>query len=337
MFVLLVEKRLSKTSKCGTRSTTTSSEASKLSTASIQGIIEKLKSRQNRSSTMKTYLSVWRQFNKFVIRLDVKPNSWEERASLFAAHIVDRGMQSQTVKSYMSAIKKTLITDGYNWEDNNVLLTTLTRACKLINDKVRTRLPIRCPLLELILFEIQRKFNQKYLIIMYQALYILGYYGMMRVGELTYTPHVLRAKDVHMGVNKDKLMLVLYSSKTHDFSSRPQKIKITSNKERQLENKFNRNFCPFETVHKYISCRSDIEKDNEPFFIFRDGSPVTAVQARELLRTLLTNLGLDCSLYDMHSLRIGRTSDLVSFGYRISEVKAQGRWRSSAVYRYIRV
>ena len=32
-----------------------------------------------------------------------------------------------------------------------------------------------------------------------------------------------------MAPNKDKLLLVLYSSKTHDKESRPQKITITSN------------------------------------------------------------------------------------------------------------
>ena len=52
-----------------------------------------------------------------------------------------------------------------------MLLASLTRACKLINDRVRTRLPIGFNLLELILFELQRHYttggyNQPYLITM---------------------------------------------------------------------------------------------------------------------------------------------------------------------------
>ena len=139
-------------------------------------------------------------------------------------------MQSNTVKSYVSAIKKTLIMDGYNWNDNLVLVRSLANACKIINDTVRTRLPIQCSLLEMILFEIQRYFsplNQYYLELLYKTIFALCYYGLMRVGEVTKSQHVLKAKDVHIAQNKDKILLILYSSKTHTKGSRPQKIKIT--------------------------------------------------------------------------------------------------------------
>ena len=65
---------------------------------------------------------------------------------------IDQGMQSSTVKSYVSAIKKTLIDDGYSWDDNKVLVSSLTKACRIINDRVMTRLPINCSLLEMMLF-----------------------------------------------------------------------------------------------------------------------------------------------------------------------------------------
>ena len=102
---------------------------------------------------MKSYMSIWRQFNCFVINLDHIPNSWEERATLFVVHLIAKGAQSDTVKSYVSAIKATLVNDDYAWNDNKLLLTSLARACKVVNDKVRTRLPISCALLEVLLFE----------------------------------------------------------------------------------------------------------------------------------------------------------------------------------------
>ena len=61
---------------------------------------------QNRPSMSQNYLSVWRQFNKFVIKLDIKPQTWEEKVSLFLAQLVDSGAQSSTIKSYVSAIKE---------------------------------------------------------------------------------------------------------------------------------------------------------------------------------------------------------------------------------------
>ena len=61
---------------------------------------------------------------------------------LFIAQLIEEGMQSSTVKSYISAIKTTLITDGYTWDNSKILLSSLTRACKVVKDHVRTRLPI---------------------------------------------------------------------------------------------------------------------------------------------------------------------------------------------------
>ena len=50
---------------------------------------------------------------------------------------MEEGIQSVTLRSYFSAIKHTLKTDGYAWDDNKVWLNALANACKLKNDKVR--------------------------------------------------------------------------------------------------------------------------------------------------------------------------------------------------------
>ena len=165
-----------------------------------------------------------------------------------------------------------LIADNYKWDDKVVALSSLSRACKLKNDVVRTRLPIHYKLLETILFEVQRMFRKKvqpYLEMMYKALIVLGYYGLMHVGELTHSQHVLKARDVLLGTNKDKLLLVLYSSKTHDIHARPQKIKITANKMQEFKQR--RHFCPFQLVSDYIKIRPEYVDENDPFFIFSDG------------------------------------------------------------------
>ena len=45
--------------------------------------------------------------------------------------------------------------DNYKWDDSRILLNSSTKACRLVNDSVKTRLAIVCGLLEQILFEIQ--------------------------------------------------------------------------------------------------------------------------------------------------------------------------------------
>ena len=83
------------------------STSSSISTASVQLIIEKLLGQQHRDSMKKTYLAVWRKFNSFYMKLDVKPKSWswEYRMSLFVAYLIEQGLQSCSIKSYVSAIK----------------------------------------------------------------------------------------------------------------------------------------------------------------------------------------------------------------------------------------
>ena len=317
------------------------SNASTISTASMKQILDKLKSNSCRKSTKDNYLGTWRRFNKFVIKLDVKPAKWEDRVSLFIAQLITEGKQSSSIKSYVSAIKKTLINDGYPWDDSLILLTTLTRACRLENDRVRTRLPIQCGLFELLLFEIQREFHaQPFLDMLYKAMFALGYYGLMRVSELclsTINNHAVKARDIHMATNKQKILIILHSSKTHGKESRPQKIKIIANKEEKAKGYRKRNFCPFSLVHNYIKTRRQCYGSiDEPFFVFQDGTPVRPEAARILLKNLLSSLGLDSSLYGMHSLRIGRSTDLVRYGYTINQVKFFGHWRSNTVYKYIR-
>ena len=83
-------------------------------------LIESFKCSQNRCSTILNYQVIWRHFNRFILSLDVIPDLWEESASLFAAHLVHEGVQSSTLKSYVSAIKFTLSVDGYEWNDKLV-------------------------------------------------------------------------------------------------------------------------------------------------------------------------------------------------------------------------
>ena len=180
----------------------------------INNILERLKSKQTRETTKNNYLG---QLNKFIINLDYREHlSWEEKTALFGAYLINNGIQSSTLKSYFSALKHVLKQDGYDWNDKKVLLSSLVKSCKLENDKVKIRLPIQKGLLEMLLFELQRIYGQSnpqpYLISLHSALLCLGYYGMLRVGELSLGPHTVKAANVHVGGNKDKILIVLYSS-----------------------------------------------------------------------------------------------------------------------------
>ena len=159
----------------------------------------------------------------------------------------------------------------------------------------------------------------------------MAYYGLFRVGEIAQGDHVIKAKDVHIGTNKDKILAVLYTSKTHGKESRPQKVSISANG--KSSNKF---FCPFKILRRYAKMRGEYIDENEQFFVFSDGSPVTPQQIRTVLKTLIQRLNLDPNLYEMHSFRVGMASDMLKRGIKIEKIKLAGRWKSNAVFKYIR-
>ena len=235
----------------------------------------------------------------------------------------------------MSAIKRTLIDYDYDWQDKRLLLGTLTKGCRVMNDQFRTRLPIYKGLLETLLFEIEQKFlNQPYLETMFKAFFLISYYGMFRVGELASGDHPVRAKDVYISTNKDKILFILYTSKTHDRAMPPQKIKIKANKPVNINQKI---FCPFKASREYCAIRSDIRHEDDPFFVYCDGrTPVSPMHVTKVLRDSLESINLDPRLYCTHSLRLGRTQDMLKYGYTTEQIQLAGHWRSNAAYKYIR-
>ena len=319
-----------------------SSGSTRISKSSMEAIIERLKCKRVRNSTARNYLTIWRNFNQFLIRLDRMPNSWEERTALFCAHIIDGGAQSQTVKSYVSAIKGVLRDDNYPWNDEKIMISSLTRACRLENDTLMCRLPIQKGLFELILFELKRELDgQFYLLTLFRALFSLAYYGLMRIGELAEGSHTIKASNIHTGTNKNKILIVLYTSKTHGTNCYPQKIKITSEEPTEIGTNSTcdgKLICPFEAVRSFLRIRGGYINEQENFFIFRDKTTIQPKQVRTILRNCLESLGLNPVLYNTHSFRIGRTVDLWKNNkLSLQELKQIGRWRSNAVYRYLKL
>ena len=322
----------------------------------MESLLESLKYQTNQPSTDKNYYGVWRKFNQFIIRLDRLPETWEARVAIYCAYLIcEQGLQSSTVRSYISGIKSVLTRDGYEWNDNKILLNVLTKSCKVKNDRLKVRLPIQKGLLEIILCEIRRKYDmQPYLEALYVSAFLLGYYGLMRVGELTESIHTLKAINVHECRNSKKLLLVLYSSKTHNKGDPPQKIRITGVQHLQVQNEQKEvttnsdettdrsndvqpsHFCPVMWTKHFIQLRQEIYDLNEQLFVFADGSPLKAIHMRQLLRSILFQLDLDQFLYDTHSLRIGRATDLFKKNVPVDKIKQLGRWKSNAVYKYLR-
>ena len=311
--------------------------------------MERLKTVQVAESTRKNYFSVWRSFNKFLIKLDKKPDNWEDRIMLFVTYLIENNKQSQTVKSYISAIKGILAEIKMKINQDQFLLSALTRACKFKNDKASMQMPIRRGMLRVLLAKTDKYYgkqlNQQYLKTLYLALFSTAYFGLFRVGELTSGEHPIKANNVFVGTNKRKMLFILRSSKTHGEYARPQLVKISNTpieEKGKLTSKTTRmkvdykDFCPYKLLLKYIALRPIQKSRKEPFFIFKDYSPVQPKHMREALKHMLSLSGFDKDLFNCQSLRIGRASDLLRFGVSVETIKKLGCWKSNAVFTYLR-
>ena len=136
-------------------------------------------------------------------------------------------------------------------------------------------------------------------------------------------------------------MFVLHSSKTHGEGCKPQTIKISStlNCRKWIANKRQmnfRHFCPFSVIDSYIAqCKRRIS-EAEPFFLYKDHSAVTALHFRQMLKRILKHLGLDETLYSCHSMRVGRSVDLLEISLSIETIKKLGCWSNNSVFTYLK-
>ena len=294
-----------------------------------------------RNSTRSNYYAIWKKFNQFIIRLDHKPDNWEECITLYIGYLIDNNKRSQTIRSYVSALKSILADIKIKINQDQFLFSALMRACKFKNDKANMRQPIRKPMLRVILQKTMDYFmnelNQPYLAITYTTLFSTAYFGLFRVGELTSGSHPVLVTNVYMVDNKNKVLFILKTSKTHGEYSRPQSIKInsTSSQGADMEQHLN-NFCPYRLLRNYIKIRPKYRSTSEPFFIFYDFSPITPIHMRSTLNSIINMAGFDSDLYNCSSFRIGRASDMLKMGISVETIKLIGRWTSNVVFTYLR-
>ena len=207
------------------------------------------------------------------------------------------------------------------------------------NDQVIAHLPIDKHLPRLILDCVRKYFlnakNQPYLEKLYSAMFSAGFYGLFRAGELARGPHVILVCNTHIGINKNKFLFVLKSSKTHDNGSQPQRIKISelSKGKRRLPKV--EKYCPFNILKNYLQVWPASRSCDEQFFAFSDGSAVQPSHLIDVLKRMILKIGLQPNLYNIHLLRIGMASQMMKQGISVETIKKIGRWKSNAMFAYL--
>ena len=221
---------------------------------------------------------------------------------------------------------------GVKLNEDAYFLTSLTRACRLVNDSIRVKLPIQKKLLCDILRSINKLYlTQVYLNVVYKAIFSSAYYGLLRISEVVAGPHQILARNTHIGTNKDKILFILLTSKTHGTGSKPQTVKISG-----LKSFKDKAFCPFSLLRDYLKIRLPVKDRNKAFFVFADRSPISAACIRTTLRKCIRVINLNPNVYSFHGYCAGRATDMMKMGMSVETIKKLGRWKSNTLYSYLR-
>ena len=112
-----------------------------------------------------------------------------------------------------------------------------------------------------------------------------AYYGLFRIGEIAEGPHIIDFLDVHANQDKNKILFVLWTSKTHWISKKPQVVKIMAvNAKEAIWPTDQLSYCPCCIIVDYLKLRPNSNHDKQ-LFIFRDGTPVKPEAFRTMLHS----------------------------------------------------
>ena len=110
----------------------------------------------------------------------------------------------------------------------------------------------------------------------------------------------------------------------HNYNQRPFSLVVN-----RQDNHF-----PVQLLLDYLALRGDAVG---AIFLTIQGNPVPRVLFADLLCQAIKYCGLDPSCYKEHSFRIGAASHAADRGFSDAQIRIQGRWKSNAFLKYIRV
>ena len=279
-------------------------------------------------ATVLRYKGVWKLFSAFA---DAHRPGWSmpvgpSVVALFGAWLDKQGYKPSTISGHLYAVGWWHKLQG--WADPAkayVVRTFLTGLRKVRPDKKQAK-PLRFPDLTRVVGGLDRVFDSFETKLFSAALWV-GYFASLRVGEFAVSgsaQHTLRLENVSWEVEDSGESLVLYLP-SYKCSPFPAKLLLPAGPVKSA--------CAVTALRSYLAVRGP---SDGVLFKKRSGAPLRAGDVTAALRRGAQAAGLDPTGLSGHSLRAGRTTDLVEMGVGDAVIRQSGRWRSNAFLQYVR-
>ena len=219
--------------------------------------------------------------------------------------------------------------------DSPAIKTLLTGASNLApgpSKQRNYRLALNLEALKIVSIVIRRKDWSKHDKNILWALFLVTYWGSIRVGDITSskvnstTAKCLLWNEVKF-VKGNKLSVHILSPKSC-AGNQGEIILIGRNPDRA--------YCPVSFMEKI---KPKTESPTDPVFKFDSGKLITITIVNGVLREVSTEIGIpEGAGFSAHSLRAAQPTEMARHSDMFSqaEIRASGRWRSSAADRYVR-
>ena len=247
------------------------------------------------------------------------------------------GLSSSTIDSYLAALRHCqLVTDptcmapSFHTPFMNLVLRGIKRV-RAQGEHHPSRLPITVTVLRRIKTALARD-PLSYRSVMVWAACCTGFFGFLRCSEFLvpdgtkFDPNIhLSVADVEFtqGPEQDIFLIHIKVAKTDQFR-KGTTVALGSTKT---------DLCPVAALLDYLDKRG---AGPGPLFLGADSIPLhRQAFVREVQKALCT-VGIDGTLFNGHSFRIGAATSASAAGVAETTIKALGRWNSLAYQGYIR-
>ena len=274
-------------------------------------------------ATASVYEKHWCKFLKFCS--SVTPALPVERASsvaFFISYLVAPPitLAPSSVASTISALshrfKLLSLEDPCNTFEIKKIMAGLAKS----QPSADCRIPISISMLSDLIIAARNVSSSPYQLVLFPAMFALMFHALLRIGEVTASPHNLQFSNISV---QESAIHLIFSSCKH--SSGPMTIIIPTSGSA---------ICPASFIRDFLVLRGS---GQGPLFCLTDLSPISPALFRSFLHMSAARAGFSALHITPHSFRIGGATHAVSTGASSQQVQALGRWKSSAFLKYIRI
>ena len=277
------------------------------------------------TNSKKQYLYYWNVFSAFVSSnltcnlLDCK----QRHIEYFVAHLHhEKRLSVASIRTYLSAIAFHFQSQHLRDPTKSFIITAMLKGYGKHDPKQAIRRAITSNILIKLQNNLFSSSLSRYYKLTYFFVYFMMYHAALRVSEICFTAtphHALTFTSVHYCPNRTSLILQLCTYKHSNRSPPPIVIHCTD--------------LVRDLFLKFIRLRGNYPGQ---LFCHPSRDPITRDSLVTQLRYQLSSLGYDPLLFNTHSFRIGKITDMHREGKSELQIRSIGRWSSSAYLKYIK-